>query len=125
MTKSNFDILIVDDATVVRNIMKLQLQKMGFEKIHEAPDGSVAMDLLEEEKIDLIISDWNMPVMNGYELLKNVRTHMTYKDIPFIMVTAEATAKNICMAMQMKVNELILKPFTLDILETKINQVIH
>lgn len=125
MTKENFNILIVDDASVVRNIMKIQLQRMGFANIHEATDGSVALGVLRSKKIDLIISDWNMPVMTGFELLKEVRNSETYSNIPFIMVTAEATAQSISMAMQLKVDGLILKPFTLEILEDKVNHVIQ
>ena len=125
MTKENVDILIVDDAATVRSIMKLQLQQMGFEHIHEAPDGSVAWEMLQSEKIDLIISDWNMPVMTGYELLRQVRNSASYKNIPFIMVTAEASQSSISMAMKLKVDELILKPFTLEILERKVIEVIH
>ncbi|MGV1100623.1 response regulator [Thiovibrio sp. JS02] len=125
MTKRNLDILIVDDTAVVRNIMKMQLQRMGFARIHEAEDGSVALTVLQSKKIDLIISDWNMPVMSGVELLREVRGSDFLKDIPFIMVTAEATAARISMALQLKVNEMILKPFTLEILEKKIIQVIQ
>ncbi len=125
MSRSSLDILIVDDTLVIRNIMKNQLQRMGFANIHEAADGSAALKVLESKKIDLIISDWNMPVMNGVELLRQVRSSEELKEIPFIMVTAEATAARISMALQLKVNELILKPFTLEILEKKVLQVIH
>ncbi|HIJ79033.1 MAG: response regulator [Desulfobulbaceae bacterium] len=125
MTKENVAILLVDDVAVVRSIMKLQLQQMGFADINEAPDGSIAMNVLQSKRIDLIISDWNMPVMSGYELLKEVRGSTEFRDIPFIMVTAEASASRINMALQLKVNELILKPFTLEILENKIAQVIQ
>ena len=125
MTKENVEILLVDDAAVVRSIMKIQLQMMGFTNIHEAPDGSIALGVLQSKKIDLIISDWNMPVMSGYELLQEVRGNLDFKDIPFIMVTAEASPSRIQMALQLKVDELILKPFTLEILENKITQVIQ
>ena len=125
MTKENVEILLVDDAAVVRSIMKIQLQMMGFTNIHEAPDGSIALGVLQSKKIDLIISDWNMPVMSGYELLQEVRGNLEFKDIPFIMVTAEASPSRIQMALQLKVDELILKPFTLEILENKITQVIQ
>ena len=125
MTQANRQILIVDDTTVLRNIMKMQLQRMGFSLIHEAPDGSEAMKILHTRKIDLVISDWNMPVMNGFELLREIRASEVFKDIPFIMVTAEATEARISMALQLKVDELILKPFTLEILERKIIRVIQ
>jgi two-component system chemotaxis response regulator CheY len=125
MSQENREILIVDDTAVLRNIMKMQLQRMGFARIHEAQDGSAAMKILHAQKIDLVISDWNMPVMNGVELLREIRASEMLKDIPFIMVTAEATTARISMALQLKVDELILKPFTLEILERKIIRVIQ
>lgn len=125
MTQANREILIVDDAPVLRNIMKTQLQRMGFSRIHEAPDGREAMKILHAIRIDLVISDWNMPVMSGFELLREIRASEVLKDIPFIMVTAEATEARISMALQLKVDELILKPFTLEILERKIIRVIQ
>lgn len=125
MTQLNRKILIVDDTAVLRNIMKTQLQRMGFSQIHEATDGREAMKILYAQKIDLVISDWNMPVMSGFELLREIRASEALKDTPFIMVTAEATQDRICMALQLKVDELILKPFTLEILERKIIQVIQ
>lgn len=125
MTQANRQILIVDDTAVLRNIMKMQLQRMGFSLIHEATNGSEAMKILHARKIDLVISDWNMPVMNGFELLREIRASEVFKDIPFIMVTAEATEVRLSMALQLKVDELILKPFTLEILERKIIRVIQ
>ena len=125
MAQENREILIVDDTAVLRNIMKVQLQRMGFTQIHEAQDGSAAMKILHTQKIDLVISDWNMPVMNGFELLREIRANDFLKDIPFILVTAEATEARISMALQLKVDELILKPFTLEILERKILRVIQ
>jgi two-component system chemotaxis response regulator CheY len=125
MTQANREILIVDDTAVLRNIMKVQLQRMGFSRIHEAPDGCEAMKILHAKRIDLVISDWNMPVMNGVELLREIRASEMLKDIPFILVTAEATTARISMALQLKVDELILKPFTLEILERKIIRVIQ
>jgi len=125
MAQASREILIVDDTAVLRNIMKMQLQRMGFFQIYEAPDGSEAMKILHGQKIDLVISDWNMPVMNGFELLREIRASEILKDILFIMVTAEASEARISMAMQLKVDELILKPFTLDILERKIIRVMQ
>lgn len=125
MAQENREILIVDDTAVLRNIMKVQLQRMGFSQIYEAQDGSAAMKILHAQKIDLVISDWNMPVMNGFELLREIRANDFLKDILFILVTAEATEARISMALQLKVDELILKPFTLEILERKILRVIQ
>ncbi|MCX5864459.1 MAG: response regulator [Deltaproteobacteria bacterium] len=125
MAQASREILIVDDTAVLRNIMKIQLQRMGFDRIYEAQDGSAAMKILQAQRIDLVISDWNMPVMNGFELLREIRASEIFKDMLFIMVTAEATEARISMAMQLKVDELILKPFTLDILERKIIRVMQ
>jgi len=125
MAQASREILIVDDTAVLRNIMKIQLQRMGFDRIYEAQDGSAAMKILHAQRIDLVISDWNMPVMNGFELLREIRASEIFKDMLFIMVTAEATEARISMAMQLKVDELILKPFTLDILERKIIRVMQ
>lgn len=125
MGQLNREILIVDDTAVLRNIMKMQLQRMGFFHIHEAPDGCEAMKILQAQRIDLVISDWNMPVMNGVELLREIRGNAVLQDIPFIMVTAEASTAKISMALQLKVDELILKPFTMEILERKIIRVIQ
>jgi len=125
MVQANREILIVDDTAVLRNIMKVQLQRMGFSQIHEAQDGRAAMKILHTQKIDLVISDWNMPVMNGFELLREIRANKFLQDILFILVTAEATEARISMALQLKVDELILKPFTLEILERKILRVIQ
>jgi len=125
MAQASREILIVDDTAVLRNIMKIQLQRMGFDRIYEAQDGSAAMKILHAQRIDLVISDWNMPVMNGFELLREIRASEILKDILFIMVTAEATEARISMALQLKVDELILKPFTLEILERKSLRVIQ
>ena len=125
MPVENFNILVVDDFSAIRKILKIQLQHMGYKHVCEACDGESAFDILKNKKIDLVISDWNMPRMTGYDLLKAVRGDVSLKTMPFILVTAEASQDNICMAMRLKVDQFILKPFSLELLEEKINQVIQ
>ncbi|HFQ80950.1 MAG TPA: response regulator [Desulfobacterales bacterium] len=121
---ANTKVLVVDDFATMRRIVKNILTQLGYKHIIEADDGTTAMDRLKQEKIDLIISDWNMPKMTGLELLKNVRSTPDTANIPFIMVTAEAQQDNIILAVKAKVSQYIVKPFTADILGEKINKVL-
>ncbi len=121
---ANTKVLVVDDFATMRRIVKNILTQLGYKQIVEADDGTTAMDRLKQEKIDLIISDWNMPKMTGLELLKNVRSNPDTANIPFIMVTAEAQQDNIILAVKAKVSQYIVKPFTADILGEKINKVL-
>jgi two-component system chemotaxis response regulator CheY len=119
----NIKILIVDDFSTMRKIIRNILTQLGFKNILEADDGTTALEILKKEKVDLIISDWNMPKMNGLELLKAVRSDETIKDIPFVMVTAEAQKENILEAIKYKVNQYIVKPFTPETLKEKLEKV--
>lgn len=125
MRDLNLSILVVDDHSTIRTLLKTQLRRMGYTQISEAADGKSAYDILRQKNIGLIISDWNMPLMTGYELLKAVRGNERLAKTPFIMVTAESSPEYVSMALQLKVDQFILKPFTLAILEKKINQVIQ
>lgn len=120
---TNIKILVVDDFATMRRIVKNILTQLGFKNIIEADDGSTALDVLKKEKVDLIISDWNMPKMTGLDLLKTVRADATMANTPFIMVTAEAQQDNIILAVKAKVSQYIVKPFTADTLGEKINKV--
>ncbi|MCS7199018.1 MAG: response regulator [Caldimicrobium sp.] len=120
----NIKILIVDDFSTMRKIIRNILTQLGFKNIVEADDGTTALDILNKEKIDLIISDWNMPKMNGLELLKAVRSNENTKDIPFIMVTAEAQRENILEAIKYRVSQYVVKPFTPETLKEKIEKVL-
>lgn len=117
-------ILVVDDFATMRRIVKNILTQLGFKEIIEADDGTTALDILKKEKVDLIISDWNMPKMTGLDLLKEVRADSAMAGTPFIMVTAEAQQDNIILAVKAKVNQYIVKPFTADTLGEKINKVL-
>jgi len=121
----NIKILVVDDFSTMRRIVKNILRQLNFNNIIEADDGSTALDVLQREKIDMVVSDWNMPKMTGLELLKAVRSDDALKDIPFLMVTAEAQQENIIEAVKSGVSNYIVKPFTAETLGQKINQVFN
>jgi two-component system chemotaxis response regulator CheY len=119
----NMKVLVVDDFSTMRRIVKNILRQLGFNNIVEADDGTTAVGILEREKVDLIISDWNMPNMTGIELLRHVRSTEELKDLPFLMVTAEAQQENIIEAVKAKVSNYIVKPFTADTLNEKIEKI--
>lgn len=121
----NMKILVVDDFSTMRRIVKNILRQLGFNNIVEADDGTTAVGILEREKIDFIVSDWNMPQMTGIELLRHVRQTDELKDIPFLMVTAEAQQENIIEAVKAKVSNYIVKPFTADTLQEKIEKIFN
>ncbi len=121
----NMKILVVDDFSTMRRILKNILRQLGFTNIVEADDGATAVGLLEREKVDFIISDWNMPQMTGIELLRHVRQTEELKDMPFLMVTAEAQQENIIEAVKAKVSNYIVKPFTADTLNEKIEKIFN
>jgi two-component system chemotaxis response regulator CheY len=123
MADSRINILVVDDFSTMRRIIKNILRQLGYINILEADDGTSAMEVLRSEKVDFIISDWNMPQMSGIELLKAVRTSEEWKDMPFLMVTAEGQKENVIEAVKNKVNNYIVKPFTPETLTEKINKI--
>ncbi len=116
-------VLVVDDFATMRRIIKNILLQLGFKHILEADDGTTAWEILNKEAVDLIISDWNMPKMSGIELLKKVRSDERFKDLPFLMVTAEAQKENIIEAIKYKVSQYIVKPFTPETLQEKLNKI--
>ena len=119
----NMKILVVDDFSTMRRILRNSLRQLGYENIVEADDGKQAIKVLEREKIDFIISDWNMPEMSGIELLRWVRGSEDFKDMPFLMVTAEAQQENILTAVQAKVSNYIVKPFNGETLKAKMEKI--
>jgi two-component system chemotaxis response regulator CheY len=120
---TNMRILVVDDFSTMRKIIKNILRQLGFTNIVEADDGSTAWEVLNKDNIDFIVSDWNMPTMSGIELLRKVRGSEEYADLPFLMVTAEAQQENIIEAVQAKVSNYIVKPFTPETLGQKIDKI--
>ncbi len=119
----NMTVMIVDDFATMRRIVKNILTQLGFKNFVEADDGSVAWEMLQKNPADFIVSDWNMPKMTGIELLKKVRADDNLKDIPFLMVTAEAQKENIVEAVKAKVSNYIVKPFTPETLGEKIEKI--
>lgn len=116
-------VLIVDDFATMRRIMKNILKQIGFTNIIEADDGTTALEELKNNSIDLIISDWNMPKMTGLDLLKTVRGSDEFKNIPFLMVTAEAQKQNVIDAVQAGVSNYVVKPFTAEAISEKIQKI--
>lgn len=123
MSNLKMKILIVDDFSTMRRIIKNILKQLGYSNIIEADDGSSALTLLKKDKIDFIVSDWNMPKMSGLDLLKVIRSDEKLKSIPFLMVTAEAQKEKIMKALQEGVDNYIVKPFTAEILKEKIDKI--
>lgn len=123
MPDTNMKILIVDDFATMRRIVKNILVQLGYKNVVEADDGTSALDMLKNEKVDLIISDWNMPKMTGLDLLKAVRGDDATASTPFIMVTAEAQQDNIIQAVKAKVSQYIVKPFTAETMQEKLNKI--
>ena len=120
---TNMRVLIVDDFSTMRRIIKNILRQIGFTNVVEADDGTTAWDILNKDKIEFIISDWNMPQMTGIELLRKVRKSEEFADLPFLMVTAEAQQENIIEAVQAQVSNYIVKPFTADVMKHKIDKI--
>ena len=121
----NMPILVVDDFSTMRRIVKTCLRQIGFENVSEAEDGAVALQKLKNAgtPFSLVISDWNMPNMMGIDLLKAVRGDDSLKTIPFVMVTAEAQQENVIEAARAGVSNYIVKPFTADALQSKLEAV--
>ena len=119
----NLKILIVDDFATMRKVIRNLLKQGGFENVVEAEDGVAALKVLKSQKMDFIISDWNMPNMSGLELLKAVRGDDELKELPFLMVTAEALKDNVVAAVKAGVSNYIVKPFTAEVLNEKIEKI--
>jgi two-component system, chemotaxis family, chemotaxis protein CheY len=119
----NMPLLIVDDYKTMLRIIRGLLNQLGFSNIDEATDGTMALELLGKKQYGLVISDWNMEPMSGYELLKSVRANPTTKALPFIMITAESKTENVIAAKQAGVSNYIVKPFNADTLKGKIEAV--
>jgi len=115
-------VLVVDDFATMRRIVKNVLRQIGFANIGEADDGKAALKVLKEEKFDLILCDWNMPEMSGLEVLKQMKSDDALKDIPFVMVTAEAQKDHIIEAVKAGVNSYIVKPFTAETIGEKLKK---
>lgn len=120
----NMQILIVDDFKTMLKIVDGMLKQLGFKNIDEASDGTMALEKLRSKKYDLVLSDWNMEPMSGFELLKQVRADASLKHIPFVLITAESKTENIIAAKQAGVNNYIVKPFNVNTLKEKLSAVL-
>ncbi|MEQ9639511.1 MAG: response regulator [Alphaproteobacteria bacterium] len=121
---ANMPILIVDDYKTMLRIIRNLLKQLGFGNVDEASDGAAALSLMRAKPYGLVISDWNMEPMTGYELLKEVRGDDSLSKTPFIMVTAESKTENVIAAKKAGVNNYIVKPFNAATLKTKMATVI-
>ena len=123
MSDSNLRFLVVDDFSTMRRIVRNLLKELGYTNADEAEDGAVALAKLKAEKFDFVVSDWNMPNMTGIELLKGIRAEPSLKDLPVLMITAEARKENIIEAAQNGANGYIVKPFTAATLDEKLTKI--
>jgi two-component system chemotaxis response regulator CheY len=116
-------ILVVDDFSTMRRIIRNQLRELGFSNIIEAEDGGAAFQMMEVNKVDFVVTDWNMPTVTGLELLRKIRADDRFKHLPVLMVTAEAKREQIIEAAQSGVNGYVVKPFTPATLQEKIEKI--
>ncbi len=115
-------VLFVDDSPTMRRIIKNSLQKIGFNELIEAENGVDALDKMEGEDIGLILSDWNMPEMNGKQFVEELKGNDNYKDIPIIMITTRGMKEDVITAVKLGVAGYVVKPFTPDVLKGKIQK---
>jgi two-component system chemotaxis response regulator CheY len=123
MADLHIKILIVDDMSTMRRIVKNTLKQIGFVNFEEAEDGNGALAMLQQGGFDFVVSDWNMPNMTGLDLLKAIRQDVALKTLPVLMVTAEAQKENILDAVRAGVSNYIVKPFTAETLKEKIDKI--
>ena len=117
-------VLVVEDFPTMRRIVRNLLEQLGFEQIEEAEDGAQALDRLRSGGFGLVISDWNMPNMEGIELLRHLRKEPEpLKDIPFLMVTEDAEKEKVIEAIKAGVDNYVVKPFTAEILKEKLEKI--
>lgn len=117
-------ILIVDDFATMRRIVKNILKQIGFENIEEAEDGEQAFIKLKSGNFKFVVSDWNMPNLDGIGLLKKVRSDPDLKNLPILMVTAEAEKEKVMEAIKAGVSNYVVKPFTAEILKEKMDKIL-
>jgi two-component system, chemotaxis family, chemotaxis protein CheY len=116
--------LVVDDSSTMRRIVINTLTKAGYSEFAEAGNGTEGMAELAKSPVDMVITDWNMPVMNGLEFVRAIRANAGSKDVPVLMVTTNAAKDDILEALKAGVNDYVIKPFTPDVIKTKITTVV-
>jgi two-component system, chemotaxis family, chemotaxis protein CheY len=121
--RTSLKFLVVDDFSTMRRIVRNLLKELGFTNVEEAEDGAVALTKLREGNFEFVVSDWNMPNMDGLTLLQNVRADARLKTLPFLMITAEAKKENIIAAAQAGASGYIVKPFTAATLQEKLDKI--
>lgn len=119
----NMKIMVVDDMSTMRRIVKNVLKQLGFTNVEEAENGKEALEKLKGDAYGFVVSDWNMPVMTGIDMLRAIRADAALKQIPVLMVTAEAQKENIIEAVQAGVSNYIVKPFTAEALQDKMAKI--
>jgi two-component system chemotaxis response regulator CheY len=128
--KANMKILVIDDMSTMRKIIKKMLNEVGFTNLTEADDGATAWPMMQKahedgEPYEFIVSDWNMPIMSGLDLLKKVRASEEFKQLPFLMITAESEQGNVVIAVKAGVSNFIVKPFSAATLKNKIDKIFN
>lgn len=123
MADKNMKFLVVDDFSTMRRIVRNLLKELGYTNVDEAEDGAVGLQKLKGGNFQFVVTDWNMPVMTGIELLKAIRADATLKHLPVLMITAEAKKENIIEAAQSGASGYIVKPFTAATLEEKMGKI--
>jgi len=115
--------LVVDDFSTMRRIIRNLLKELGYTNVDEAEDGAMGLSKLKSEKYDFVVSDWNMPNMNGLDMLKAIRADDSLRHLPVLMVTAEAKKENIIAAAQAGASGYVVKPFTAATLDEKLSKI--
>jgi two-component system, chemotaxis family, chemotaxis protein CheY len=123
MVDKNLKILVVDDFPTMRRIVRNLLKELGFENVDEAEDGQMALEKLRTGGFQFVVSDWNMPNLDGLSMLQQIRADANLSKLPVLMVTAEAKKENIVAAAQAGANGYVVKPFTAATLEEKLNKI--
>jgi len=121
--RTSLKFLVVDDFSTMRRIVRNLLKELGFTNVEEAEDGAVALSKLRQGGFEFVVSDWNMPNMDGLTLLQNVRADTELKTLPFLMITPEAKKENIAAAVQAGASSCIAKPFTAATLQEKLDKI--
>ena len=123
MSDKNIKFLVVDDFSTMRRIVRSLLKELGYVNVDEAEDGAIALQKLRNESFNFVISDWNMPNMDGLTLLQSIRADEALKHIPVLMVTAEDKKENIILAAQAGASGYVVKPFTAGTLDEKLAKI--
>ena len=121
---TDIDILVVDDSSTMRRILRMTLGRCGFNNVEEAADGKEALAKCEAKQFNCVLTDWNMPNMDGLQLILKLREMPNYKDVPIVMVTTEGAKDDVIEALTRGANSYIVKPFTPETLNEKMKEVL-